>query len=262
LELHETQPDQATLNARYCSFCGSELNAVAQFCSSCGKSVVVPKDEGADPIETLMPVFIYYFVTLVILGVYKLTDIFGRGLSDFLVISVVDIIIVVGFCIYHYKSLVPLFSIRRVKPGIVLLVIMGCIAGAIVVHFIAQGLNSVLGEDDFYLIGGFSDTSHPELFAILFICVQPAIFEEVAFRGFMFNNIMKVSGGEAAIYVTSFMFGIIHLAFLGLIWLVPIGLAFAFLRLKFNTLWYGMIGHFTYNFVIIAIEYTYLNQYP
>jgi membrane protease YdiL (CAAX protease family) len=215
-----------------------------------------------DPMETLAPVFIYYFVTLLLLGIYKFTTVFDESFSDHVFVSFVDIVIILAFCINFHRSLLPLFSFRNVTLGRVLLVMGGSIVGAVIVHFAATGMQWVLGEDDFYSIGMFEETAHPELLAVLFICVQPAIFEEVAFRGFLFNNVMKVSGGEAAVYVTSFMFGIIHLAFLGLIWLVPIGLAFAFLRLKFNTLWYGMIGHFTYNFVIIAIEYINLNYHP
>jgi len=40
-----------------------------------------------------------------------------------------------------------------------------------------------------------------------------------------------------------------------LLWLVPIGLAFGYLRDKHNTLWYGMIGHFAYNFSITFFEF-------
>jgi hypothetical protein len=30
------------------------------------------------------------------------------------------------------------------------------------------------------------------------------------------------------------------------------------LRMKYNTLWYGMIGHFTYNLTIVLIDYFHL----
>lgn len=219
-------------------------------------------EERADPFKTLAPVFIYYFATLLLLTVYKFTGVFNDSFEDFLVINVVDILLVLVFCVAFYRSLVPLYSFRNVSVLNVLKVVGGSILGAIVVHFLATGLNAIMGEDEFYSFSMFETTRHPELFAVLFICVQPAIFEEVAFRGFLFNNISDVTSRQGAVYVTSFMFGVIHLAFLGLVWLVPIGLAFALLRLKFNTLWYGMIGHFTYNFVIIAIEYINLNHSP
>jgi membrane protease YdiL (CAAX protease family) len=91
--------------------------------------------------------------------------------------------------------------------------------------------------------------------ATLFIAVQPAIFEEITFRGFLFNNLKQVSGGPSAVYITGFVFGMMHLALISLLWLVPIGLAFGYLRNKYNTLWYGVIGHFTYNFIIVMNDF-------
>ncbi|TXH26639.1 MAG: CPBP family intramembrane metalloprotease [Cyclobacteriaceae bacterium] len=46
-----------------------------------------------------------------------------------------------------------------------------------------------------------------------------------------------------------------HLAFISLIWLIPIGLAFGFLRSRYNTIWYGIVGHFVYNFCITVYEF-------
>ena len=58
-----------------------------------------------------------------------------------------------------------------------------------------------------------------------------------------------------AVYITAFVFGIIHLAVISMLWLVPLGLIFGMLRAKYNTLWYGVIGHFTYNLGFILLEY-------
>jgi membrane protease YdiL (CAAX protease family) len=71
----------------------------------------------------------------------------------------------------------------------------------------------------------------------------------------MFNNISHITTARSAIYITGFVFGIIHLAIISLLWLVPIGLIFAWLRWRYNTLWYGIIGHFVYNLCITMIEY-------
>ena len=99
------------------------------------------------------------------------------------------------------------------------------------------------------------EASRPFLLEILFRCVQPAIFEEVAVRGFLFNNLQEVTSARSAVYITSFLFGVLHLAFMSLLWLIPIGLAFAFLRMRYHTLWYGIVGHFTYNMAITYMEF-------
>ena len=46
-----------------------------------------------------------------------------------------------------------------------------------------------------------------------------------------------------------------HLQIISLLWLIPIGLVFGLLRNKYNTLWYGVIGHFVYNFSITVYEF-------
>ncbi|HYF70621.1 MAG TPA: CPBP family intramembrane glutamic endopeptidase [Ohtaekwangia sp.] len=88
-------------------------------------------------------------------------------------------------------------------------------------------------------------------------CILPAVFEEVAFRGFMFTNLQAVTNTKSVIYITAFLFGVIHLSFISLLWLIPIGIVFAVLRARYNTLWYGVVGHFTYNFTITLIEFWY-----
>jgi membrane protease YdiL (CAAX protease family) len=154
-----------------------------------------------------------------------------------------------------YRQLLPLFSLKSVKPGLLLVTVIGAMVGGLVVSVLADFINISISDDIFYSTYLFEDTQYPLLFAVLFIAVQPAIFEEVAFRGFLFNNVSRVTTARGAICITGFVFGIIHLSIISLLWLVPIGLIFAWLRWKHNTLWYGIVGHFVYNFSITMKEY-------
>jgi membrane protease YdiL (CAAX protease family) len=132
---------------------------------------------------------------------------------------------------------------------------MGALLGAVIVTLVASLIEVSIYEDVYYNPYLFHDTSNPFIWSVIMICVQPAIFEEVAFRGFLFNNLEKITAEKSAIYITGFLFGIIHLSFISLLWLVPIGLVFAMMRLKYNTLWYGIVGHFSYNLFITVIEF-------
>lgn len=256
MEQIESFPNEESPSERKCNSCGVGLAQHAIFCPSCG--IKIDEEEqstNSDVIQTLAPSFVYYFLTLIILAVYKLTSLFDDSFESLVIVTVVDVILVLFFWFYFSKSLAPLFSVRSVQIPIILKVIAGCIAGAVAVYYIADLINLALFDDTSYSYGIFMGTSHPELYAILFVCVQPAIFEEVAFRGFLFNNIQEVAPKDATVYITAVLFGIMHLAFLGLFYLIPIGIAFALLRSKYNTLWYGIIGHFIYNFTITALEY-------
>ena len=227
----------------------------ATFCPVCGKPIVEEVTESINAFEFLGPSLLYYFGTLCLLGLFKLTTFFPEGFAGMAWISAIDIIIVIGFWVAFSERVNNLFVLTNIKIIVIGYVIAGAIISGFAVSILANLINITINDDVFYNYYLFEDTHYPELFAVLFICVQPAIFEEVAFRGFLFNNIQELSSSQTAIYVTSFLFGILHLTFISLIWLVPLGLVFAILRSKYNTLWYGMIGHFIYNFTILSIEY-------
>lgn len=247
---------EETISLAVCEKCGVKRNVNDRFCGNCGNEI---SDEAEKPHEDaftiLTPSLLYYFITLALLVIYKLTPVFGNDFEGFLYVSVIDVLIVVCFTIYSYKDLKHLFSLQGFRLSIAGLTILGALAGSIFISWFANIINIVISDDVFYNTYLFSDTGSPFLLATLFLCVQPAIFEEIAFRGFLFNNIQKLSTPKETVYITSFIFGILHLAIVSMLWLVPIGLVFALLRLKHNTIWYGVIGHFTYNLGVTAIEF-------
>lgn len=240
-----------------CSKCGTVINPSATFCGNCGAELTRENHAAVreDVFSILSPALGYYFVTLFLLAMYKLTDIFPDGFEGLAIVTFLDITVVIVFFIYQFEAMKPVLSFKGFSFTVAALTIAGALAGSVFISWFARLIEISISDDVFYNPYLFQDTQQPFLFSILFICVQPAIFEEVAFRGFLYTNVEKVSSALGAVYVTSFIFGIIHLAFISLIWLVPIGLAFAFLRRKYNILWYGVIGHFTYNFGIIALEF-------
>lgn len=239
-----------------CPRCQQPIGSSDVFCGTCGYELekTVPKNKG-DVFSALNPTLLYYFITLFLLAAYKFTDTFPPGLQEMIYVTIVDVIIVSIFWIYNHEELKPLFSISGVNPKVVFFTVVGAILGSVIVSEVAHFINLSIHDDVFYDTYLFEDTTYPFLFATLSIAVQPAIFEEVAFRGFLFNNLKDVANGKSAVYMTGIIFGIIHLQIISLIWLIPIGLAFGYLRNRYNTLWYGVIGHFTYNFCITLFEF-------
>lgn len=239
-----------------CPHCKNSVGPNSVFCEHCGKELQAEENKApTNVLHSLAPTLLYYFSTVILLILFKLTDIFPDGFEGMAWISGLDIALILAFCFYSFEGIRKLYSLRAFKPSVAGITILGAVVGAFVVSAIANLIEITIKDDVFYNVYLFQDTGYPRLLAIGFICIQPAIFEEVAFRGFLFNNIQDFTTPHTALYVTSFLFGVIHLAVISLIWLIPIGLAFAFLRFKYNTLWYGMIGHFFYNLTVIGIEY-------
>jgi membrane protease YdiL (CAAX protease family) len=250
----------ATLNSSKCPQCQSEAGADDTFCGYCGAELCTEDstkaiEQSRDVFSVLLPTLLYYFVTLLLLAVYKFTEVFPEGLEGLAWITILDLSVVIVFWLNDFSAVNRLFSLKGLKVKVVLLTVLGALLGSVVVSLIADFINLSLNDDVFYSTYLFEDTAYPYLMATLFIAVQPAIFEEITFRGFLFNNLKQVSGGPSAVYITGFVFGMMHLALISLLWLVPIGLAFGYLRNKYNTLWYGVIGHFTYNFIIVMNDF-------
>lgn len=241
-----------------CQACNGTVVAGDRFCGQCGKEVFLNSERQpaqSDVLQTLAPTLAYYFITLVLLAAYKLTDIFPPGFEGLAIISGIDVIFVIIFWAFYFRELRPLFSLTGLRLGLMSLTIVCAAIAGILVTGLANIIQFSIQDDVFYSTYLFEDTSTPFLWAVLFICVQPALFEEVTFRGFLYSNLSKVTSARSAIYITGFIFGIIHLAVISMLWLVPIGLIFAFMRMKYNTLWYGIAAHFTYNFVITLIDF-------
>jgi membrane protease YdiL (CAAX protease family) len=243
-----------------CASCQREVREGSTFCGYCGKQLANKSNEDVKELNQLFPTLAYYFITIVLLSVYKFTPVFDQSFRDHAIVTAIDVCIVVFFAVFYWKMLLPLFAIKRINAGILLGVICLAVAAAVVVNYTGELINIALFNDSYYSLPLFESTSYPFVFATLFICVQPAIFEEIAFRGFLFNNISQLTSPKATIYITAFLFGIMHLAFVSLLWLVPLGLAFAYLRERYHTLWYGIVGHFVYNFTILLLEYYVLYQ--
>ena len=94
----------------------------------------------------------------------------------------------------------------------------------------------------------------PALVMIYSIALYPAIFEELAFRGVLYNYLNTFLDERLVVIVTGFTFGIMHLSFISLFWLVPFGILVGAMRKRFGTIWYGVIFHFTFNLVAVLFD--------
>lgn len=242
-------------SAFVCAKCQNELPQNSTFCPQCGQVREVVPALKQDVFVSLKYSLSYYFLMLLIVCIYKLTSAFPKDFYGVIAVDVVTSLVALAFAAIAFSSLEPLYSLRNLKFNVVALVIGGAVVAAGFVSFLAHFINVTISDDEFYNMYLFEDTRYPLLFAVISIGVQPAIFEEVAFRGFMFNEIDEITTPQTTVFITSILFGILHLSFIALIWLIPIGLVFAFLRMRYNTLWYGVVGHFFYNSSIVLIEY-------
>ncbi len=97
--------------------------------------------------------------------------------------------------------------------------------------------------------------------AILAMVVFTPFVEEVIFRGYIFNRLLRGEISEhTTILLTSFLFAILHAGILWKLYAFFVGCFFAYIALKEDNLAYSIVMHSGFNF--ISIPTIYINTHP
>jgi uncharacterized protein len=115
-------------------------------------------------------------------------------------------------------------------------------------------LTNMFGLEQLDYLPGFFDAGYGWLAPILVVCVQPAVFEELAFRGVILSSLEPVLGSKEALLVSALMFAILHLSVPSIPHLFVLGLVLAWLKQKTGSLYAGMVTHFTHNLLCLIVE--------
>jgi membrane protease YdiL (CAAX protease family) len=98
-------------------------------------------------------------------------------------------------------------------------------------------------------------TRHIDFLAIVAICLQPAIVEEVYCRWFALDCLRGPLGMDAAVWISATMFGFLHVAVLPSVpYLILLGAFLGYMRLVSGSLLLPMLLHFAHNFIVLIIE--------
>lgn len=236
-----------------CSKCQYQNPTKATFCGKCGNKLEI-SSEGLDYNKNVKKISIFFFALLAYIVTIHFIE-FGNNYIQTLLIDLIFATIILIFYFIDSKTLNKLLKFNR--PRRILLIIIVIIAPlfAMLVSFIADLLNqSIFDKNQIIYYEQFINSPAPIPLSILSIGLFPAIFEEIAFRGIVFNELTKITGLKSTIIISAILFTILHLSLLSIFWIFPIGLIFGYLRAKYRTLWYGIIGHLIYNSSIVLIE--------
>lgn len=144
----------------------------------------------------------------------------------------------------------------HVKPGRLIPMVLLGMGGAMVANQLAALFDNNISF--FHLENTVSQTtstqSVPEM--ILYIvstAVMPAFAEELAFRG-VFMNVMRKYGDAFAIVTSSVLFGAMHGNTTQIIFAFSLGLVFAYMDCKANSIVPSVIIHFLNNFYAVSTD--------
>ncbi|TFF39238.1 CPBP family intramembrane glutamic endopeptidase [Mucilaginibacter psychrotolerans] len=242
------------LGKKACISCTVLIDSDCKFCNSCGaRQTQVQGANTAEKWQLLQQGGVFFGLTLIVCCLAKFVD----ALQNLTSLIIIDAFLAIGTVAFfatgwqENKRLLhwPNFSIQKLSLycGIAM-------AGAFLVHYSVTWLNITIFSKEESYIWGFIGYPYAKVLLIFFTAVTPAIFEELGFRGYLLQILLKVADEQQAVYISAFLFAIIHLSFLSLFWLIPFALFIGYMRVKEHTLWYGIFFHFCFNLTACLFE--------
>lgn len=236
-----------------CSQCGGEVRLNSKFCNYCGSRLSANSDDFGKSWTRLKEAALFYGIDIVACCLASFVGIF-KTLGWSLFFDILMAISAILFFAYNWsenKHLLKWKSFSFLKLSGYAAIAICC---SVIVHYSVGWLNVVIFNKDenyFELLRG---NLAAEVFLIFFTAVMPALFEELGYRGYLLQNLLRIADKDQAIYITSFLFAIIHMSFISLFWLIPFALFLGYTRVKENTLWYGIFIHFFFNLTACVFQ--------
>jgi membrane protease YdiL (CAAX protease family) len=240
--------------SRTCDECLTTVNDEQKYCHNCGsylssEVVSVSIFNNTD----LRQIFMFYFVYLFVCLFVKNSPWFNTY-DELFWVEIILAAITLRFVYLSRNAIKPVLTFNNFKWSVLLSVIAIAAVGSLVVSISVQQLNVTFFHNEVNYYKAFKLYTFPTLIMLYSIALMPAIFEELAFRGVMYNYCTAFLDERLVVVVTAFLFAIMHLSMISLAWLIPFGIFIGNLRRKYHTLWYGIIFHFVFNFVACLFD--------
>jgi len=238
----------------YCNDCESKVKGFHRFCHNCG-AYLGSDAEQVDVFSNrnLRAAFIFYTIYLFVCLTVKFTG----WLNSYDWLFLVEIFLAVITLLFAYKNragLKPILRFNNFNPLVLTGVIFLSALFSTIVSISINQINVSVFRIDTSLFEPYRIYQAPIIIMIYSIAFMPAIFEELAFRGILYNYFPAFLDERIVVMITGFIFAAIHLNFFSLVWLIPFGILIGSLRRRYNTIWYGVIFHFVFNLTACIID--------
>lgn len=233
------RPMSTAFSARFCTACGRPCTADSA-CMSCSTPRL--KQATASRPRRLSPAITLYFL---LLGLLIVSSGFKSTPLVDLVTSGLMTVMVGCFAIAMRSELKDAMS-RAAWNWTIAAIFL-----APLTYAIATSAVQIL--DNFFAVPALDFTSmYLDLgvrwpVIILVVCVQPAVVEELAFRGIIFAALQRVMGPVETIVVSALMFMTLHMSPVNAPHLFIMGLALGYLRYRSKSILPGVALHFLHN---------------
>ena len=213
-------------------------------------------------------VLLIIFVIQTIIGI-ALGTLFGDSISDYVSIFFAQIVpIFIPAMIYCFASKNGFEEYERSKKFTFLNVIF-CIISSMCANILISYFSTYIWMPIYTFFSQNTQSQNvilPKnafefLVDIIFICLMPAIFEEILFRGVVLTKYEKIYGSKKAIVMCGIVFALMHNNVGSLVPQFLVGIFLSYIVFKFNSIYMGMIAHFTNNCVTLIIQLAVSNKW-
>ncbi|HEV3249784.1 MAG TPA: CPBP family intramembrane glutamic endopeptidase [Puia sp.] len=244
-----------------CTQCGQSINSSSRFCNHCGALQAGGIEEDAKKRDGWLRLLAIFFgLDFLICAVFNFTK-SSHTLSWLLFTDCVLAAITIIFALILWDDIKPLLRWKNCSLFKILYYSAAAITAATIVHYSVKWLNRSIFDLEGYFYFGFSQTTYPRLTMFAVIALQPALMEELGYRGVVQTGLLKILDTKQAVFITAFLFALIHMSFISFFWLLPFALGLSWIRMKENTLWYGVLIHFCFNATVCVLELFELNLF-
>ena len=240
---------------RFCTGCGSVWQAGWVECPVCAhrRNAALSGIGSARDRSRIGPALWLYFTLLAASVAGIIAGMAGVGAASLLIgLSAVHTTIFAAWSLWARRDVVPALLKPFSPTWIPLSIAAGC-ATFILAMISLNLLHRFLGvqrldpDTALYARGG-------SLLVVALTCVQPAIFEELGFRGVILSALQPTLAPMEAVIVSALLFMTLHLTFGSCPHLLIMGLVLGFLRVRTGSLLPGMLMHFTHNLLCVLLE--------
>jgi len=243
-----------------CLHCGSLIPKESNFCGQCGQGVTLGEWEKNRPHYSAIIAF--YLTIIGFIGASSLM--FSQADVSFMSTLLVEILfaaIIVIYSLFNLDSILPLYTKPDVPRRVWMFNLSFPIFSSFLVYYSMDSLNTWLDLESSNTYLDNIDLDYPMLWTVISITLLAPIFEELAFRGYLFNHLLKVTSWQITVVATAFLFSLIHFSMVSLLWIFPFGLVLGYMRYRYNSLWLVMLIHFIHNLIVVGLDYYYAQSY-
>ncbi len=241
-----------------CPHCKQPAPEEARFCGSCGKPL---SGKSYDKEKSSLQLVIFFYITFLVFAIVSyIVYLESDTLATEIALESTFILLTLIFCFFDARNVFSLYRFSNIDWKGLLFSLVFPVITAGLVYFGVSELNLLLFEEDYNMFYDYAHYENPFLWAFIFVAIVAPVFEELAFRGFLFNQLRIIASPQVTIFATAFIFALVHFSWISLIWIFPFGIVLGYLRHKYHTLWLGMIVHFIHNLLVLLLEYYYYLQ--